>query len=269
MLVELLEGEAVPIETLRERYGSLLELVRTLIGVVPNCDPYLEIWPPAFRSYNVMVPSLLNLPALIWGFGAPRATIGLALYTASRVAGCPYCSAHTCSFALRRGASAAQVAAALDDEASALSPADRAAVRLARGLAAIPAHVAAADRAELARQFSPATIEWLVLAIGMMGWLNKTMDALGVPLELSTIAEVNGVIGPSGWTPGQHFTGEPPTGEPAHADSLLMRASVVRFAPAAVRLDRAWTAGVPDRISLIAIPDKSGLPVAGRGRLSY
>lgn len=238
-------------ETLRARYGSLLELVRSLIGVVPNCDSYLEIWPPAFRSYNVMVPNLLNLPALIWGIGAPRATIGLALYTASRVAGCPYCSAHTCSFALRRGASPAEVAAVLDDEASALSPPNRAAVRVARALAAVPARVEQADRDELARQFSPAVIEWIVLAVAMMGWLNKTMDALGVPLEVSTVAEVNSVIAPSGWTPGQHMTGELPSGEVAQADSLLKRASVVRYAPAAVRLDRVWTKGVPDRMPAV------------------
>ncbi len=65
MLVELLEQEAVPFETLHTRYGSLLELVRKLLGVVPNCDPYLEIWPPAFRTYNVMVPNLLNLPLMV------------------------------------------------------------------------------------------------------------------------------------------------------------------------------------------------------------
>ena len=42
---------------LHQQYGSVLELVRTLIGVVPNCDPYLEIWPTAFRTYNVLVPN--------------------------------------------------------------------------------------------------------------------------------------------------------------------------------------------------------------------
>jgi alkylhydroperoxidase family enzyme len=271
VLVDLLERDAVPMETLRERYGSLLELVRTLIGVVPNCDAYLEIWPPAFRSYNVMVPNLLNLPALIWGLGAPRATIGLVLYTASRVAGCPYCSAHTCSFALRRGATAAQVAAALDDEAGALSPADRAAVRIARALASVPARVEPGDRDELARHFSPKTIEWIVLAAGMMGWLNKTMDALGVPLELSTVAEVNAVIAPTGWTPGRHLDGAPPDGEIAHADSLLTRASVVRYAPAAIRLDRAWTADVPDRMPAVGefLRDRIGGAFAVLSRLRH
>ncbi len=42
-LVSLLKEHMIPWETLHERYGPLLELVRTLIGVVPNCDRYLEI----------------------------------------------------------------------------------------------------------------------------------------------------------------------------------------------------------------------------------
>src|SRR4030095_14137945 len=109
MLVELLERDAVRFETLHARYGSLLELVRTLIGVVPNCDPYLEIWPTAFRTYKVLVPNLPNLPFLVWGMGAPRAAVGLGMYVSSRAAACPYCSAHACSFALRRGASVQQI----------------------------------------------------------------------------------------------------------------------------------------------------------------
>jgi len=66
VLVSLLEAHAVPLTTLRGRYGALLGLVDALLGVIPNCDSYLEIWPPAFRTYNVMVPNLLNLPLLVW-----------------------------------------------------------------------------------------------------------------------------------------------------------------------------------------------------------
>jgi hypothetical protein len=246
MLVELLEKDAVPFETLHARYGSLLELVRRLIGVVPNCDLYLEIWPTAFRTYNVMVPNLLNLPFLVWGLGAPRSTLGLALYVSSRTAGCPYCAAHTCSFALRRGATVEEVASALDAEPS-LTAADRAAVRVARALSVVPADVGDEDRAELRRHFSAADTEWVVLGIAMMGWLNKMMDALGVPLEEPTVSEVHGVIARSGWTPGQHMKGTPPAGDPPGADSLLTRLSVIRYAPQALKLDKTWTAGVPDR----------------------
>ncbi len=41
--------------------------------------------------------------------------------------------------------------------------------------------------------------------------------------------------------------GAPPSGEPARADSLVTRLRVVRNAPSALRLDKEWTAGVPDR----------------------
>ena len=138
LLVSLLETAKVPVETLHQKYGPLLALADKLLGVVPNCHPYLEIWPTAFRSYNVMFPNLVNLPFVLWGLGAPKATIGLANYVSSRSAGCAYCSAHTCAFALRRGVSIEAVASALDRDASALSPANRAAVRVARALSVVP-----------------------------------------------------------------------------------------------------------------------------------
>lgn len=246
MLVELLERDAVPFDTLHERYGSLLQLVRRLLGIVPNCDPYLEIWPPAFRAYNVMVPNLLNLPFLLWGLGAPRASVGLAMYVSSRAAGCAYCSAHACTFALRRGATVSEVASALEEQPS-LSEGDRAAVRVARALASVPVSIDDTLRADLHRNFSARDSEWIVLSIAMMGWLNKTMDALGVPLEEPTVAEVTSVISRSGWAPGKHMRGVVAAGEPPSPDSLSARFGLVRYAPSAVALDKRWTAGVPDR----------------------
>src|SRR5580692_7614776 len=144
-LVDLLREDAVPMAALYERYGPLLDLVRELIGVVPNCDPYLEIWPTAFRSYNVMVPNLLNLPVGVW---APDPAVGLALYVASRTAGCAYCSAHTCSFALRRGATADTVAHAVDADPAGTAR-DRAVIAVAKKLSTVPATITDADRAAL------------------------------------------------------------------------------------------------------------------------
>ena len=246
MLTELLEDDAVPMETLTARYGALLELVRKLLGIVPNCDPYLEVWPPAFRSYNVMVPNLLNLPFMVWGMGAPRSSVGLAMYVSSRTAGCMYCSAHACTFALRRGATVDEVASAVETQPR-LSDADRAAVRAARAMAGMPATVDDDVRADLLGHFKPRDAEWIVLSVAMMGWLNKTMDALGVPLEAPTVAEVTNVIASSGWTTGQHANGPVVVGDPPGADSLATRLSLIRYAPRAIALDKQWTKGVPDR----------------------
>jgi alkylhydroperoxidase family enzyme len=257
-------------ETLYERYGALLELVRRLIGVVPKCDPYLEIWPLAFRTYNVMVPNFLNLPMSLWGVGAPKDVLGLAMYASSRVAECAYCSAHTCSFALRRGATVDAVARALEPEAP-RSDAERAVLAVARGLASVPCSMQASDRRELLRHFSAAHAEWIAMSIAMMGFLNKWMDAIGVPLEAETLDEVGRVMAPSGWTPGKHG-GDLATasGAAPAPDSLRTKISVVPYFPRAIALDRAWTAGVPARWPAVGeyLRERTGhdFPVLGRLR---
>jgi hypothetical protein len=73
------------------------------------------------------------------------------------------------------------------------------------------------------------------------------MDALGVPLEGATASEVTGVIAPSGWSPGRHMKGAVSAGDPPDADSLATRFGVIRYALRAVKLDKAWTKGSPDR----------------------
>jgi alkylhydroperoxidase family enzyme len=246
-LVALLKKDAVPMTTLHERYGPLLELVRTLIGVVPNCDRYLEIWQPAFRTYNLMVPNFLNLPFSLFGIGgAPKDIVGLGMYVSSRAAECPYCSAHTCSFALRRGAPPEKVAQALVGGES-FTPGELAAIAVARSLARIPCELTEPERQALTDHFSPVAAEWIVLGIVMMGFLNKFMDALSVELEPSTVAEVSAVMG-ADWSTGKSGRKLDPTLQttpPPAPDSLRTKLSVLRHAPKAIALDRRWQHGVP------------------------
>jgi hypothetical protein len=138
------------------------------------------------------------------------------------------------------------VTAALDAERT-LSDADRAAVRVANALGNVPTTIDDDASTDLQRHFSEKDVEWVALAVAMMGFLNKAMDALGVPLEDPMVAEVNPVIAPSGWTPGQHSTATILDGDPPGEDSVLARLSVVRYAPAAIKLDKEWTKGVPAR----------------------
>ncbi len=86
-LAALISDERVPWTTLERRYGPLLGLVELLIGVVPNCDRYLEIWEPAFRTYNVLVPNFLNLPASVLGVGG--APVSRSQARMARVAAMP------------------------------------------------------------------------------------------------------------------------------------------------------------------------------------
>ena len=248
-LVPLLAEHRVSWDSLHDRYGPLLALVRTLIGVVPNCDQYLEIWAPAFRTYNIMVPNFLNLPFSVFGVGgAPADVVGMGMYVASRTAGCPYCSAHSCSFALRRGASVDKVAQTIVGGTLPFTPGELATVAVARSLAQVPCTLTAAERDALTSHFGPANAEWIVAGIAMMGFLNKFMDAIGVELESSVVAETATTLGP-GWSAGKAGAALEAAGRrttPPPADSLWTKLRIVPYMPSALRLDRQWLRGVPN-----------------------
>ncbi|MEM7273177.1 MAG: hypothetical protein AAF547_08875 [Actinomycetota bacterium] len=245
-LAESLADDRVPFDELHDRYHSVLEMVRTLIGVVPKCDPYLEIWQPGFRTYNLIVPNFLNLPASLAGAGAPKDLVGLGMYLSSRAAGCAYCSAHTCSFALRRGSSEAAVTGEARTEV------EVAVAAVAEALSTVPHSFTPDLEAELNRHLSDGDTEWVVMGVAMMGFLNKFMDALGVELEPEAIDDVAELIEPTGWSVGQHEwayeEGElrPREGaEGPKVDSLSTAFPVLRNAFSAIRLDRAWQDGTP------------------------
>jgi hypothetical protein len=244
-LARSLRPAAVDFSRLSRDHGALLQIVRLIIGVVPNCDPILAIWPPGFRTYNLLVPNLLNLPFSVWGFGPPAVTLGLALCSASRAAQCAYCTAHTCSFTLRRGSSREKLAGIL-------IPSEKASVIAAEALASIPCTFTAEHKAELHRHFSPADAERLALGIALMGFLNKFMDAVGVDLEEAAVNEVSEVLRPTGWTPGKHRVRSAPSdpslqARPSGPDTVLTKLAILRYLPAAIRQDQAWTQGVPSR----------------------
>jgi alkylhydroperoxidase family enzyme len=251
-LARSLRSAAVDFSRLSREHGPLLQIVRLLIGVVPNCDPILAIWPTGFRTYNLLVPNLLNLPFSVWGFGPPSVTLGLALCAASRAAQCAYCTAHTCSFTLRRGSSREKLAGIL-------IPSERAAVIAAEGLASIPCTFTPEHREELLRHFSPAHAERIALGVALMGFLNKFMDAVGVDLEEAAVHEVAAALQPTGWTPGKHEVRDTPKNDPelqarpSGPDTLATKLSIVRYLPAAIRLEESWTRGVPSRWPAVGI----------------
>lgn len=244
-LAEQLQPSAIDFGILHGQYHPMLALVKELIGVIPNCDPLLEIWPPGFRTYNLLVPNYLNLPFSLWGFGAPKALVGLAMYTSSRAAACAYCSAHTCSFALRRGAREASLVGRR-------TPREAAVVAVAEGLSRIPCDLTATQCETLSDHFSPEDIEWFVLSIGLMGFLNKFMDAAGVELEVETMVEVDPLLTATGWTPGQHFREAVPphlsnTSGPPPIDSPGTYFRILKQLPSAIQMEQQWTEGVPDQ----------------------
>jgi alkylhydroperoxidase family enzyme len=195
-----------------------------------------------------MVPNLLNLPFSVLGIaGAPADVVGMSMYVASRSAQCPYCSAHTCSFALRRGTSPEKLARALVTDGGPFNRGELATIAVARSLACIPCELAGAERDELTSVYGPKDAEWIVLGAAMMGFLNKFMDAIGVELEQAVVAEVRTTMGRD-WSPGKAGAALDPraaTKPPPPADILLRKLRIVPLLPAAVRADARWQRGVP------------------------
>ena len=82
-LAQALSASTVDWKTLHKQYNPLLHLVRELIGIIPTCDPVLEIWPPGFRTYNLLVPNMFNLPNTLFGKTPFKSSMGLAMYAST------------------------------------------------------------------------------------------------------------------------------------------------------------------------------------------
>lgn len=287
-LAQEIQDSAVSFDALEREYRPMLKLVEQLIGVVPNCDPYLEIWPTGFRTYNLLVANLLNVPASVVGGGAPKELVGLAMYTASRAAECMYCSAHTCSFALRRGVTPEALVGHY-------SPEEAAVASVAEGISRFPAHLPKSDITDLRKYLSEADIEWVVLGAAVMGFLNKFMDTMGIELEESAIHDVEDLISATGWKAGKHaWSAEDIDGEfygqqegrtlmapktngvvPGYTevpkDSFKTYLKVLRHTPAAVKKDRSWTKGVSSRTggAVVELEEQLGFAPAALAHLTH
>ncbi len=244
-LAQQLKPLAVNFEVLHKKYRPMLSLVNELIGVIPNADPILEIWPTGFRTYNLLVPNLLDLPHSLWKGDSLKQLMGLAMYASSRVAECSYCSAHTCSFALRRGLDPKLISGEHKR-----TKVEEAVVALAEGMSKIPSQINKHHYTSLTSYLSESEIEKIALSVGLMGFLNKFMDALGIELETESIQDVGKLLSSTGWDPGKHVKNEINFSEilskPIKKDSFWTYLNILRYAPRAILMEKRWTKGVPD-----------------------
>ncbi len=103
---------------------------------------------------------------------------------------------------MRRGASPEQVAAALVPERGSFDDGELAAIAVAKSLARVPCELTVAEKEALVvGVYGHRRAEWIVLAVVMMGFLNKFMDGLGVELEQDVFDEVADTMGAE-WSPG-------------------------------------------------------------------
>jgi uncharacterized peroxidase-related enzyme len=132
----------------------------------------------------------------------------LVFLMASLTTGCRYCRAHRTSAILRRGPHEAKIRAIWDFETSPLfSPAERAALRLARDSAVVPNAVTDEHFRELRRLFTEDQIVDIVAQACNAAWSNRWNDTMATPLEplpLAAMAQID-----PAWDPGKHRPDRP------------------------------------------------------------
>ena len=103
------------------------------------------------------------------------------------------------------------------------------------------------------------------MRVALMGFLNKFMDTMGVPLEAEAIHDVADLIEPTGWSTGKHLWDDTDLDDhhgngDVPKDSLGTYLRILRSAPGAIKLESSWTKGVSGRIgpALMMLEDKVG-----------
>lgn len=86
--VDLLKHAKVPDEEVAQKFGPEMKLVKRLLGVQSNSYPFLEIHPPVYMVYNVLVPNLFNVPVIDMGMGIGPVMRSMVAYVSSRAFGC-------------------------------------------------------------------------------------------------------------------------------------------------------------------------------------
>ena len=231
---------------LHKKYNPVLQLVNILIGTIPNCDPILEIWPTGFRTYNLLVPNLLNLPNSLLGSKTVKKLMGLAMYESSLSSGCNYCTAHCCSFAIRRGLNESTITGQATNK-------ELAVINFARKMGQIPCNINKDDFTELQKYCNSNEIEAILMGTVLMGFLNKFMDAIGVELEQESIDDVSFLLKNTTWEVGKHANAEhrAPVKSDIKVDNILTYIKVFRLAPGAMKLEKRWLKGVPNKTEKI------------------
>ncbi len=198
--------QPLPIESMPE-FQDVVAGSKARLGFVANSMRTLARRPEIARAF-------MQLTGAING---PNATLdpqirNLVAQMASRTAACGYCMAHTAHSGTHLGIAAEKEDALWEYETSPLfTAAERAALRVAQGAAAVPNAVTDEEFAELKKHFRDEQIVELVAVISMFGFLNRWNDTMATELETQPLESGQRFLAPRGWSPGKHgVTGRAP-----------------------------------------------------------
>ena len=190
--------EPLPRESLAD-FEPLFATIEQNIGFVPNSLLTMGHWPELLQAFNGLVG------AISAGATLPRELKQLVAFVSSNAAGCRYCQAHTSHGAEKLGIPMDKIESAFEFDTSDLfSPAERAALRLARDASIVPSVVGDAHFEDLREYFDDRQIVELVAQIALFGWLNRWNDTLATPLEAGPLSFGKQHLATHGWSAAAH-----------------------------------------------------------------
>ena len=184
---------------------ELIERTTKNMGFPANSFLTMARWPELAEAFANLAKTV-NFSETELPVGLKR----LVSYVVSRSSGCQYCTAHTGFQATRSGGiEAEKIEAAFEYERSPLfSDAERAALRVAQGAAAVPNAVSDEDFAELKKHFTDRQIVELVGQVAVFGFLNRWNDTMATELEAMPTRFGKDHLAKDGWQAGKHAAPE-------------------------------------------------------------
>ena len=185
--------EQIPANT-----AAIIEASDQLMGFAANDIRVMAKWP-------ALLDAMSGVVNVVYGDGEVHSSLKrLVAYVASTAAGCRYCEAHTALGALDAGTEAEKISAVWEFETSALfTPAERAALRIARGGGIQPNGVTDAEFADLLTHFNEQAALEIVAVIALFGFLNRWNDTLATQLEDEPTAAAQS-LHQGNWDGGKH-----------------------------------------------------------------
>ena len=178
---------------------EMFNAIEAATGYVPTSLLVMARTPAVLKAFAPLAPAVMGPGSVDIGLKALIAQIS------STAAGCMYCQAHTAEGAVHKGIAAEKVENVWLFETSDLfSPAERAALALARDASVTPNASTAAHFDALAEHFSEEQVVEIVSVISLFGFLNRWNDTLQTTLEDAPFEFASTHLSNNGWNAGGH-----------------------------------------------------------------
>ena len=173
--------------------------VEAIMGFVPNSNLIMARHPALLRGFQQLAVAALA-PEKV-----PPTVKVLVAHMVSHASGCNYCIAHTGHITEKNGISPEKFSAIWDYETSDhYSPAERAAITVARGAAQSPNAVTDAEFSELKKHWDEDQCVEIIGVIALYGFLNRFNDTMATDLESHPLEYAKSNLADHGWEIGKH-----------------------------------------------------------------